>query len=161
MNKFKAFYVAHREAIAYLFFGGLTTLVSILSFAALSRLLTLFLSDVLALNIANLLSLLISITFAYVTNRRYVFQSKAKGRAVYAEVAAFFAGRTFTLLLDMGLMNLLVTVWHVWDIGAKGMVTLMVILLNYLIAKRWVFKKRPGTSNDGHDKADGPTRQRL
>ncbi len=141
MTKFKPFLLAHRETVTYLIFGGLTTLISVVCYAVLSRLFIRFLSPGLAMNGANLLSLIISITFAYVTNRRYVFFSKAKGRAIYAEMLAFFLGRTFTLLLDMALMNLLVSVLHVWDLGAKSMVTLLVILLNYVIAKRWVFQK--------------------
>ncbi len=141
MEKWKERYHTHREAINYLFFGVLTTLVSIGSYAGLSRLFFLLaLNQNTAMLSANFLSLITSITFAYITNRRYVFQSKARGRAIWAEMASFYLGRAVTLVLDMLLMSLLVSVLGVWDLLAKTLVTVLVILLNYVIAKLFVFR---------------------
>jgi putative flippase GtrA len=142
VTKLKALLKAHREEVAYLFFGALTTVVSIASFALLSRLFQAMMTPGAALNAANFLSLIISVAFAYVTNRRFVFRSRSRGKAVLSEMATFFAGRTFTVVLDMVLMNLLVTGLGLWDLGAKTLVTVVVIILNYVIAKRWVFKKQ-------------------
>ena len=131
----------HREKITYLFFGVLTTAVSILSFAAFSWLFAPIMAAGWALNAANLLSVLLAVTFAYATNRRYVFLSKSRGRAAAKEAASFFAGRFITMLADLLLMNILVSVLGVWDLAAKCAVTVLVIVLNYIIAKRWVFQK--------------------
>jgi len=141
LAKLKTGLLSHKEAIAYLIFGGLTTLVGILCYAGLSRIFVRFMDSKAAMNAANLLSILTAILFAYATNRRYVFLSRTKGRAALAEFVSFFMGRAFTLVLDMALMNLLVLALHVWDIAAKVAVNILVIVLNYVIAKRFVFRK--------------------
>jgi len=140
MQSWKTLYHAHREAITYVFFGGLTTLVSILSYAGLSRMFIPIMGEKLAMNIANLLAILLSITFAYVTNRRYVFLSKAKGRGILSEMASFYMGRAVTLILDMLLMNVLVSMLGMGDLLAKTLVTVVVVVLNYVIAKLFVFR---------------------
>lgn len=146
MDSWKETYNKHREAISYLFFGALTTLVSILSLALLTRLFLLAFDLNTAVFIANFCSNVISITFAYVTNRRYVFQSKAQGRAIWAEMASFYLGRGVTFALDMLLMALLVTILNVRYLFAKTLVTVLVIVVNYVIAKLFVFKSKNSSS---------------
>jgi putative flippase GtrA len=147
MEKWKGLYNRHREAICYLFFGALTTIVSIASYAALSRLFLLFMEKNAAIYGANLLSILISITFAYVTNRRYVFLSRAKGKALWAEMASFYLGRGITLLLDMALMAFFISGLHIWDLLAKTAVTVVVIFVNYVISKYIVFRRKRNGEN--------------
>ena len=95
-----------------------------------------------ALNTANFCAITLSILFAYVTNRRFVFQSKAAGRtAVLREMAAFFGCRLITMGLDMALMNLLVVALHMPDMIGKILVNILVIIANYILSKRIVFRK--------------------
>ena len=155
MDKYKALYHSHREMIAYLFFGALTTAVSILSYALLSRLFALMMRRNFAVYGANFLSILLSVTFAYITNRRYVFQSKASGRDVIKEMASFYLGRAVTMVLDMALMALLVSALHVWDLLAKALVTVVVIALNYIISKLFVFKTKENTDIVNSNEAGG------
>ncbi len=155
MDKWKELYHRHREMIAYLFFGALTTIVSILSYALLSRLFALMMRQPWAMYSANFLSILLSVTFAYITNRRYVFQSKAHDRAIWVEMASFYLGRAVTMVLDMALMALLVTVLHIWDLLAKSLVTVIVILLNYIISKLFVFKTKDDASKKEGNAVNG------
>ena len=142
MNRLKQLLRTYREPALYLFFGGLTTLVNFIGYYALSRLLAPVMGPVTALNTANFCAITLSILFAYVTNRRFVFQSKAAGRtAVLREMAAFFGCRLITMGLDMALMNLLVVALHMPDMIGKILVNILVIIANYILSKRIVFRK--------------------
>ena len=72
------YYKKYDEIINYLIFGVLTTVVTIITYAIFTNT---FLSSKSALDIqiANVLSWIIAVTFAYLTNRKYVFKSKAQG----------------------------------------------------------------------------------
>lgn len=124
----------HRDVLLYLFFGALTTVISIASF---------MLFDLITHElVANLISWICAVTFAYVTNRRWVFQSQAKGKHCLREMGAFFAGRLATL----GLEEVLLLVFVTWlqfpgtfiKIGAQ----ILVLILNYVISKLLVFRKK-------------------
>lgn len=137
LQKLTALFTKYREIILYAFFGGLTTLVNIFTYALLTRLCSIHEIP------ATILALLLSILFAYLTNRKWVFQSKASGfAAVSYEVLTFFGGRAVSSLLDIGLMFLFVTTLHYNDIAVKILSNILVIILNYLISKLVVFRKK-------------------
>ena len=105
LKKVKEYYIKYKEIINYLIIGALTTLVSLIVYYSL----TLTILDpkkALDLQIANVISWVCAVIFAYFTNRKYVFESKNKS---FSEVIKFFLSRLGTLLIDMGLMYLLVT----------------------------------------------------
>ena len=77
--------------------------------------------------------------FAYITNRKFVFKSKNKD--IKKEVISFTSSRIITLLMDMGIMALMVTVMHFNDKIAKLVVQVVVTIGNYLLSKLFVFKK--------------------
>ena len=128
----------HREVIAYLVAGGLTTLVSL---AVYYGCVLTFLDPrvPVQLQTANVLSWIVSVTFAYFTNRRFVFRSR--NRNILREAALFYAGRVGTLLLDMAVMFLGVTVLGQNDKLVKPADQVIVIAANYIISKLYVFKK--------------------
>lgn len=136
-NTIARYYKKHREVILYLMFGVLTTLVSLAVYFICT---TLFLDveDVVELQLANIISWLVSVLFAYVTNRKYVFKSHGK---VGQEMVKFYLSRMGTLGADMLLMYLLVTVGNIRDGIAKVVVQGIVIVANYILGKLLVFKE--------------------
>ncbi len=129
----------YREVIMYLIFGVLTTLVSVATRIVLFN--TLFsASRALDVQIATIISNIVGIAFAYFTNRKYVFESTNKNKL--KEMVSFVGGRMSTLLMDMLIMFIGVTLLK----GNENIITLisqvLVIVANYLISKLFVFKKR-------------------
>lgn len=134
--KIKEYYLKYKEIINYLIFGGLTTLVNLLVYYLLS--LTIFHTEkAFELQIVIIISWISSVLFAYFTNRKYVFESKNKKKT---EIVKFFLSRLGTLLIEMFLMYLLVTLLGGNDKIMKIIVQVIVILLNYFLSKFIVFK---------------------
>ena len=129
----------HREIVSYLIVGGLTTVVSLGTYYLC---VALFLDpkDPVQLQAANIISWIAAVTFAYFTNRRFVFQSTNPNRP--REAAGFFASRVGTLLMDMGIMFMLVTVFGGNDKIAKLIVQVVVTVANYVFSKLFVFRKK-------------------
>ena len=102
----KELYLKYKEIINYLIFGVLTTVVSLVTYYGLT--LTILNPDkALELQIANIISWIAAVTFAYFTNRKWVFENKEK--ANLKEASKFYLSRVSTLLIDMGLMFVFVT----------------------------------------------------
>ena len=82
-----------------------------------------------------------AVTFAYLTNRVWVFESTARGMAaILKEAAAFYGGRVFTLLFETAFMwvgNSLLQLDYWWTKIAANVV---VLVLNYVISKLLVFR---------------------
>jgi len=135
----------HREALAYLFFGGLTTLVNIVSYWLLAR-------TGLSTAWANGIALALSILFAYFTNRRWVFESRAHGAAAWREFGKFIACRLGTGVLDqiimivgvdlIGPMLVPETALSLWGLGVKILSNILVIVLNYVFSKVFIFARK-------------------
>jgi putative flippase GtrA len=133
LSKFAPFYKKHKSVLLYLLFGGLTTVVSIGTYA-------LFL-PVLSPLIANIFSWVAAVTFAYVTNRTWVFASKEKGLAIIQEAFAFYGGRVFTLGLEEVVLYVFITLLFFPPLTVKVFAQVIVLILNYVISKLFVFKK--------------------
>ena len=136
----KELYNKYKEIINYVIVGGLTTVVSLAVYYAL--VLTVLNPDnPVQLQIANVISWIAAVTFAYFTNRRFVFESKTKGEEQTKEVISFYSARLGTLLMDMGIMFVGKTVLHINDKIVKLFVQVVVMVANYVISKLLVFKK--------------------
>ncbi|MBR6137824.1 MAG: GtrA family protein [Bacilli bacterium] len=130
-----AWYHKYKEGILYLFFGGCTTLVNIISFAILR----LFKIDV---YISNGIAWILAVLFAFVTNKIFVFESKGKTKKeTLREMISFFGFRVLSLLFDMAIMYLLIDIIHGNEIVAKVVSNVVVIILNYIFSKVFIFKK--------------------
>lgn len=138
MNKIKSIYLKYKEIINYFIVGGFTTVVSLACYY-LAVITFLNPNDGLQLQIANLLSWISGVTFAYFTNRRFVFESKENNRL--EEAGKFVLSRIITLLMDMIIMWLGVTVLHVNDKIVKLVSQIFIIISNYILSKLFVFKK--------------------
>lgn len=131
-------YHKYEEIIRYLIIGGMTTLVSLITYY-LFTFTILNPAKSLELQVANVLSWIVSVTFAYFTNRKYVFLTKEK--MSLKEAGSFYLSRVTTLLLDMLFMYLFVTKLAFNDKIIKLIVQVIVIILNYILSKFFVFKE--------------------
>lgn len=120
-----------KEFTLYVVFGVLTTIVNILVY--------LFFTKLCGVNyiISNVIAWVLSVLFAYITNRIWVFERKNTN--IIKEVLTFFAGRMFSGALDTGLMYLFVDVLMTGDVFAKLVVQVVVVIVNYLFSKLIVF----------------------
>ena len=145
MEKIKELYLKYKEIINYLIVGGLTTVVSLATYYAC---VFTFLDpeNPIQLQAANIISWICAVTFAYFTNRRFVFESKNKN--MLKEAVAFFAARVGTLLMDMGIMFVFVTCLHFNDKIMKLVVQVVVTIANYIFSKFLVFKKEKETEEE-------------
>lgn len=127
-----------REIVSYLIIGILTTVVSLVSY----YLLTIYILDpskAIELQIANVLSWILSVTFAYFTNRKYVFRSKDKN--IVKESIKFYSARLLTLFMDMAIMFIFVSLLGINDKIIKLVSQVVVVVANYIISKFMVFKR--------------------
>lgn len=137
MEKLKALYKKYEEPILYVFFGGLTTLVNLVIFFGSTRLLKI--NELWA----TVIGFIISVLFAYVTNRIFVFKSKAKGiKNIVREITSFFGCRLFSGGLDLALTAIFITWLNLYDVPVKILINIAVIVLNYLFSKLFIFKKK-------------------
>lgn len=129
-----ALYEKHKELIRYVFFGGLATLVSIGTF--------LLFDAVMNELVANALSWIVTVGFAYWTNRTWVFCSKVRGKGVWKELLTFYSGRLLTLGLEEGILLVFVTILA-WNAALIKIVAQVVVLVgNYIISKLLIFRKK-------------------
>lgn len=128
--------IISREVFFYLVFGVLTTVVNIISFAILSRMFGI------GTVVSNVIAWFLSVLFAYVTNRRWVFLST--GGNVFREMLVFFSGRLCTGVLDTLVMFITVDFLGWNDLMMKIISNIIVIILNYVISKFFVFKGEDG-----------------
>lgn len=135
----KQLYGKHKEIINYLIVGVATTIVSLGIYYGLV-LTILNPDDALELQLANIASWIGAVSFAYLTNRRFVFESGNKN--ILREAGAFFASRIASLVMDMAIMFMLVTVGHMSDKLAKLIVQVVVTIANYVLSKFLVFRKK-------------------
>ncbi len=129
-------YKKYKEIINYLIFGGLTTLVSIGTYALFTKL---FNIDYL---VSNVLSWIIAVLFAFITNKLFVFESKSKDKKqVSKEMINFFFFRVVSLGIEMVIMYTFVDLLSFNDLITKVIAQVIVILSNYIFSKVFVFKK--------------------
>ena len=142
MEKLKK--LLNREVIFYIIFGVLTTLVNIITSYVLKAFLHV------EANIASTIGIILSILFAYFTNRKWVFNSEADTiRKKLIEFFKFIFGRAFTMIIEIVGVFLLNDVLHAFynfgdNIGFlidKCIITVIVIILNFFISKFFAFKK--------------------
>lgn len=126
-------YHKNEELWNYLIVGALTTVVSIGSYSIFSKLLKI------NYLISNVLSWIVSVIFAYFTNRWFVFHSKEKKK--FKEFIAFVSSRVLTLLLDSCLMIVGVDYLKIDDLFTKILVQIIIVISNYILSKLIVFKK--------------------
>ena len=138
MEKIIELYKKYQEIINYLIVGVLTTIVSLVTYYIC--VLTVFNpEDALELQLANIISWICAVLFAYITNKIFVF--KSKNRNIIKEISSFVGARVLTLILDMLIMFIMVITLGINDKVSKLVVQVVVTILNYVFSKIFVFKK--------------------
>ncbi|MBE5817460.1 MAG: GtrA family protein [Clostridiales bacterium] len=129
------FYKKYKGIFLYLFFGALTTLVSIFSFV--------FCEKVIGLDImtTNVISWVLAVSFAYFTNKKWVFNSSVKGGGALKEAALFAGARVATLVIEEILLLVFAVVLKFNSVGVKVCAQFAVLVLNYIFSKIVVFRK--------------------
>lgn len=125
-----------KEATLYGVFGVLTTVVNLAAYhsAIWFRL---------PYGYANAVAFILAIVFAYVTNKRWVFESQTKTlRSFVEEVVKFLMARLGTFVFEMAGLWLMIDGLGFNEWVPKYLMTLLVIVLNYILSKWMVFKKR-------------------
>lgn len=122
-----------KEVVMYVIFGVLTTAVNFVTYLLFARVLNIHYL------ISNVLAWFLSVLFAYITNKIWVFESKNPN--ILKEMSLFFGGRIFSGVVDTALMYLLIDVLVVSDVISKIIIQVIVVILNYVISKLIVFKK--------------------
>ena len=121
------------SVVRYVFFGGCTTLVNLISFYVLRKLRV-------GLNIANVISIILAILFAYVVNSRFVFQDKCQTLADHIRpFCKFISARLMTMVIEVGGVWLLVAKLGMNDMVGKFTTQFIVLILNYVFSKFFVF----------------------
>lgn len=125
-----------KEVILYLIFGVLTTLVNLVSFYVLSKLVGW------EENLSNFIAIVLAVLFAYVTNKNFVFHSEAKNKKEkFEEFCKFIAGRAVTMVVEfVGCWILFKTA--IPEMISKLAVTVIVVVLNFFISKFFAFKPK-------------------
>lgn len=128
--------ILNKETISYVIFGILTTIVNLISYY--------FFSSIININylISNTISWIISVVFAYITNKFYVFNSKDKKKDVMVkEFIKFVNCRLTSGVIEILLLFLLVDMMKVNDIISKLAIGVIVVVLNFIFSKIFVFQK--------------------
>lgn len=127
----------YKSIILYIVFGVTTTLVNIITYFICTRILK---NDII---ISNVVAWCFAVLFAYVTNRKWVFESENNSKSgVLKELIYFISCRLTTGLIDLIIMYISVNILNFNDIFMKIISNLIVIIVNYLASKFIVFKKK-------------------
>ena len=125
----------YKELFLYGIFGVLTTLINIVIF---------YLLDKIGINvyINNTIAWIVSVLFAFITNKIFVFESKNMSlKIILKEGFSFFLARIFSYFVDMFMIFILFQVMGINKMIAKVISNAIVIIINYFLSKLIIFKK--------------------
>lgn len=147
METIKNLWKKYKSVILYLIFGGLTTAVNIVTYALCYQGFKLgdwqILPGLHWANVpSNIVAWIFGVVFAYVTNKIWVFESKTHSFGELAKEAwKFFSCRFATGVMDLFIMWLCVDILR-WNGNLMKVISnILVIILNYVASKLWIFNK--------------------
>ena len=122
----------HRELVVYLICGFLTFVVSMVVYALLS--------EIFGINVlvANIITWIIAVYFAFSVNRKFVFKSNGN---FTSELIQFYLGRVVTLVVEQAMLYVFIIRLMFNNMTIKSIAQVVIIILNYIISKFIVFKK--------------------
>lgn len=136
------FYDKHESALLYIFVGGLTTAVSIIAqyIPAYCGLPT---------KVNTTISWICAATFAFFTNKVWVFKDKSYARKDWlGQAAAFYGARLVTYFLELGFMILAVDFFNYNEYIMKLVAQVFILIVNYLFSKLVIFRKKKEEEDD-------------
>ena len=137
LNHWMEPYKKYKEILLYLFFGGLTSVVSIVSYA--------YCDVIMGMNplIANVISWILAVTFAYITNKIWVFQVEIHGKKeLLQQMVSFYTGRLLTLGIEEVILFIFITKCGFNSLVVKIVAQVVVVVSNYIISKCFVFRDK-------------------
>ena len=132
----------NKEVIMYIIFGVLTTLVNII--------ISFVLEGIVHIDgaIASAIGIVSSVLFAYFTNRKWVFNTYAKGfKENFKEFIKFILGRAVTMIIEQGGVIIFYSYMNLPFMPVKLSLTIIVVILNFFFSKFFAFKKKGEKSN--------------
>lgn len=139
-------YYSKREIMDYLIFGGLTTVVNWAAYVFCAYFILIpVLGKGTSTNalVSNTIAWIVAVVFAYYTNRKFVFHSEVtEAKALFQEFMSFVGARVFSFLVEQIMFFVMVELMHSNDLVAKLIIGVVVIVLNYIFSKLWIFKKK-------------------
>ncbi|MBQ4530998.1 MAG: GtrA family protein [Lachnospiraceae bacterium] len=143
MSKIKELFTKYKEMIMYLFFGVGTTAVNWIIYTIMVTV-----AGIGNLTLANVVAWIGAVAFAYITNKLWVFESKSwNPNVVLKELGMFLGARIVSGIFEIGLFPVLVwmglnqAIFGIEGMVAKVIISVLVIVLNYIFSKLLVFKK--------------------
>ncbi len=134
---FKNLFSKYKSVIFYVVFGVFTTLVNILTYYIMAHVLNL------STTISTIIAWILAVLFAYLTNRKLVFNSDSKNaNDVIKELISFYVCRLITGFIDLACMFVFVDLLSFNDIIIKVMANVLVVVLNYVASKLIIFRKK-------------------
>lgn len=143
LNKLANLYKEHIEGMRYLICGGLSTVVNILAYALGAYVMFLgIMDDKLRVTTSDIFAFIVALIFAYWVNKTIVFDSKCENKkSLIKEIFSFTTCRIFTEIISLGMMNLAVVI-SINEILMKIIANIVVIILNFILSKLIIFKKK-------------------
>lgn len=129
-------WIKYKEIVLYLFFGVCTTIINVVVYFICCEF---FLWNTI---LSTFTAWILSVIFAYFTNRTWVFESHAAGMAMIRELSAFFSCRLLSGGLDIAFMWIFVDVFSFPNMIMKLLSNIIVIVFNYIASKWIIFSKK-------------------
>lgn len=139
-------YHKNEEIWNYLISGGLGVVISVGSF---------WLCRVIGLDIipSNVISWIIAVLSMYVTNKFFVFKTKCNTKKeLFIEFISFIGARVSTLVIETAIIYVGAEVMHINEIIVKVIAQVVVIVLNYVFSKLWIFKNKKENKKNSKEK---------
>ncbi len=143
MDKLLELYKKYRELIVYFITGVLTTLVNWVSYALFVEIFGW------SVAVSNALAWIVAVIFAYLVNKLWVFQSYSwELRFIVRECFLFISARILTGIVEIAGVPLLVKIglnqpfFGVKGMCAKIVISVIVMILNYVFSKLIVFRTK-------------------
>ncbi len=136
LSKIKELIKKYEELIKYLIIGVLTTVLNYIVFAVLVN------GIKIEMHTSNIIAWIVSVIFAYFTNKLFVFESKSfRFNVLRKEILTFGAARVFSLLLEEVILFIFVDKLGMEKLIIKLIANVIVIIVNYILSKLIIFKK--------------------
>ena len=135
IQKLKELIKKYEELIKYFIIGVITTIINYAIFAMFSSVIKI------DIHTSNIIAWIVSVIFAYVTNKLYVFESKSfKLDVIGKEIVSFGGARVFSLLLEEIILYIFVNLLHMNQLLIKLIANIIVMIVNYILSKFIIFK---------------------
>lgn len=121
--------------VRYVVVGGMTTFISFTSYWILYKHMEI------EPNLANVFSIAIAVMFAYMANKVFVFKNKVSSfKLLFIQFIRFISSRGITMLIEIIGVYIALKIYNLNELLSKGIVSIIVLILNYLLSKFFVFR---------------------